>query len=258
MSDFADVYPRRLEWGRVFRGTAGVIGREPLLILGFGVLLGAVPSILSSFLIGARTSAGAIGVLGSPFYWLQLVFNILFASFMQAALFQVIFQALGGRRANLGEVLANSAKFFLPLFAVNLGYSVAVAIGFVLLIVPGVMMALAWCVAAPALIAERTGITQVFGRSAQLTRNHRWSILGLAVIAFVALMILEGVLFAVGLRAGVGAVTSAVGSPVGIIVAGIVSGLFQAAAASVIAVLYAELRSLKDGVASESLAEVFD
>jgi hypothetical protein len=199
-----------------------------------------------------------MAIWSSPFYWVQTIATVLFTSFLQASLYYVVFTALGNRKASLRDALVTGAKFFLPLFAVNLFYYVAVFVGSILLLVPGIMIGLAWCVAGPALIAERSGITAVFGRSAQLTRGHRWGILGLVLVMLVAILIIEGVLGAIGVARGFNFNVAAALSPTTIIGSGIVSGLATAIGTTVLATLYAELRELKDGLGGESLAEVFD
>lgn len=258
MTTISEVYPRKLDLGRVASQTAAVLGRQPLLLLGLGILLGGLPSIVSAFTFGDRVADPA-AYMASGIYWFQTLAAVLFTSFLQAALYNVVFLTLGGRQPALGEVLATGAKFFLPLFAVNVLYYLAFLLGTILLIVPGIMIGIAWCVVGPALIAERSGITAVFGRSAELTRGNRWRIFGLAVILFVAILILEAVLAAIGLARGFNfaRVVTAM-SPAVIIGSGIVSGLLSAVGTTFLAVLYAELRELKQGLSSESLAEVFD
>ena len=257
MSVTGEIFERRLDWGRVTSQTAAVLGRQPVLILGLGIVLGGLPSIVNAFTMGDQL-ANPRAMWSSGLYWIWMLVSLLFTSFAQAALYRVIFTALGNRQPSLGDVLATGGKFFLPLFAVNLLYYLAVVLGMILLIVPGVMMGVAWCVVGPALIAERSGITAVFGRSAELTRNHRWSIFGLAVVFAIGIMIIEGVLGAIGLARGFNFAAAAIVSPVAIIGAGVVSGLVTAIGATVLATLYAELRELKEGLSGESLADVFD
>src|SRR5665213_1993106 len=143
MSVTGEVYERRLDWGRVTSVTMAVIGRQPLLILGLGIVLGGLPSIVNAFTMGAQL-AKPMAMWTSGFYWFRMLAGLLFTSFVQAALYRVIFTALGNRQPALGDVLTTGAKFFLPLFAVNLLYYLAVVAGCVLLIVPGIMIGLAW------------------------------------------------------------------------------------------------------------------
>jgi hypothetical protein len=192
-------------------------------------------------------------------YWLRTLVLLFVGAFLGSSLFFIAFSELSGRRAGFGEVLSNAAKLFLPLFVVNLISTLVIILGCILLIVPGVMVALAWCVAGPALVAERTGITQVFNRSAQLTRDNRWRILGLVAIFFIIAAIIQGVVSAIGGAVSGGGVAGMVTfSPTRIVLSGLVSSVTTAFTYTGLAALYAQLRELKDGVGSESLAAVFD
>jgi hypothetical protein len=71
------------------------------------------------------------------------------------------------------------------LFWLYLLTGLMIGIGFMLLIVPGVYAALAWCVVAPVLIEERRRIPDTYRRSADLTRGSRINILGVALIMIV-------------------------------------------------------------------------
>ncbi len=100
-----------------------------------------------------------------------------------------------------------------------------------------------------------------FGRSADLTRRHRWSILGLAV-AYVLLSIVVGAVIG-GIIGGVIGAAPGVSSPgrlVGLQV--VISLVLQPVqillATAGIASVYYELRSIKEGIGPEALASVFD
>jgi uncharacterized membrane protein len=73
----------------------------------------------------------------------------------------------------------------LPLIGLGILHSLAVAVGFMLLIVPGVMLYMMWSVAAPALVAERNSVFAAFGRSRFLTRGARWKIFALQLVIIV-------------------------------------------------------------------------
>jgi len=115
----------------------------------------------------------------------------------------------------------------------------------------------AWCVAVPVYVAERPGIIESFGRSAELTRGNRWRIFALFVLYVVVLIILEAVLGLFGtasrLVAG-GAIPAyqALGlTPLLSVASGLVGTVGGA-------VLYVELRRVRDGVGPAGLAAIFD
>jgi hypothetical protein len=155
-------------------------------------------------------------------------------------------------------------RFLLPLAGIGLVTAVGQGIGFVLLIVPGVILSLAWSVAAPAEVVEQTGVFGSIGRSVDLTRNHRGAIFALWVVYLaVQFAVQTAIRFALGI--GIGAtnllthdgifgsflITSTVYSLVE-------RTLFGAVSAAGIASVYYELREIKDGVGAQQLAAVFD
>jgi hypothetical protein len=258
MTTTSDLVGGKLDIGRVIGQTFSVIGRQPVTILGLSLLLAGLPAAVTLYYMRDTLAAGAAGALGqftTPFYWIRILIGLFIGAFLAACLFYIAFSEVSGRKVGVGEIASNGAKLFLPLFAVNLLSAIAICFGLILLIIPGLMLAAAWCVAGPALVGERVGITQAFGRSAELTRDNRWRIVGLVLIFFLVVVIIQAVLGAVGLAfSGIGVVLS----PARIVVAVIYSGIQTALIYTGLAVLYAQLRELKEGVGGEGLAAVFD
>jgi len=249
-----DVASGKLDIGRVAQRTFAVFGRNPAIYLGLAFVFGALPNAVWSYFIG-RSATGAFD-FASPSIYLWFVLLVI-SSFMAATAYDLALADLRGAPRSPGEAMNNGLKLFLPLFAVNLLFYLALIIGLLLLVVPGLMILTAWCVAGPSLIDERTGITQVFGRSAQLTRNNRWRILGLLVLFVLASGIIQAIVGALGLATGFGAGALLFSIP-RVIGTAIINTLLTAVSLVGVTVLYAELRDLKQGVGAESLSEVFD
>jgi uncharacterized membrane protein len=133
--------------------------------------------------------------------------------------------------------------------------SVFVGLGFILLVVPGIMIAIALSVAMPSLVIEKIGISASIKRSRQLTKGNRWRIFGLFFIIgviFWVLMLVIGILFGLsGMATGGLSAYSLIGAPL----LGALAALFITA---VLAVLQVELRRLREGTGAESLGKVFE
>jgi len=69
--------------------------------------------------------------------------------------------------------------------------SIAVGIGLVLLIVPGLILLTIWSVVVPAVMLENTGVFRSFGRSQELVRGNGFAVFTVIVIT-VVLVILAG------------------------------------------------------------------
>lgn len=248
----------KLDLGRVISATFGVLGRNFLTFLGLTALLVGLPTLVVSLgtmdLIAdpSRINFGAdtLGMIGFGGL-LAIVTNAV----LQGALVHGTVRDLNGRRASFGECLASGLRNFLPLILLSIVFGLAVGIGFVLFVVPGLMLWNAWLVAAPAKVAEGAGVLEALGRSAELTRGNRWRIFGLMLIftGFVWIVQLLAAPIALAIPAGPQALV--IGQLAASTVASIVTGLVAATGSSVI---YTELRRLKEGVRPEALASLFD
>jgi hypothetical protein len=93
-------------------------------------------------------------------------------------------QALGGDGA--GVVTERLRGRWGVLLAVAAVVGGLVAVGLVLLIVPGVIAYLIWAFAAPAVVMERAAVSPALRRSTLLTRGHRGRILGTVAVTMIA------------------------------------------------------------------------
>lgn len=66
--------------------------------------------------------------------------------------------------------------------------AVGITIGFLLLIVPGLILITLWLLIVPAIMLERRGVFESFGRSRQLVSGHGWSVFGVIVLTVLILI----------------------------------------------------------------------
>ena len=253
----------RFDMGRVAKRTFGSIGRNWVVFLALAVLLTGVPQALFQyFMLGASLQGASQPNLNR--IWAALPTGLIMlaaSSVLQAALVHGTVADLNGRKASFGDCLATGVRYFLPVIAIAILETIAVGFGFLLFIVPAIIMALTWLVAVPAEVTERTGVLGAFSRSADLTRNHRWSLLGLclvyALLSIVVSTIIGGILGAVFLGAfwAAGPERTVL---MQVALSLIVQPLQTMVATAGIASVYYELRSIKEGVGPEQLAAVFD
>lgn len=105
----------------------------------------------------------------------------------------VVRTAAEGRRASAGEALRAGFDVFPALLLAIVLVGLGVMGGLLLLIVPGIILAVRWVVVAQAVVVEgRTG-TDALNRSFELTRGHGW----FAFLVLFVLNLLVGVLSAV-------------------------------------------------------------
>jgi hypothetical protein len=253
--------------GRVFGRASATVARNPLVTLSASLLLGAIPSVLLSLLLIEIMSGGAqnastdvaigLGVTGLLTWLAMMAVGVL----VQAALTRATVAESEGRTASLRQSFMAGFPVLLPLIGLIMLWTIGVAFGMILLLVPGIILLLMWSVAIPALIEERRGIFAAFSRSRDLTRGSRWKILGVAVILLVSYMLLAGVLGIAGLSSidlGATAVATSKDVSVGAMAGDLISStIFSLVWGTVQAAIYVELRDAKSGSSVHSLQEVF-
>ena len=261
------VQPGKLEIGRVISETIGVIRRNFLTFFLLSLVLSGIPTaILGYFQAGLISDQAASGTFNPALIsstLLGVLAAVITASILQGALVYGTVQDLNGRRSTVAECLATGLRAFLPLFIVSLLLGLAIALGFILLIVPGIMIACAWCVAVPALVADRTTIGGAFKRAAELTRGNRWQILGLFVVILGVMIVfglVVGVISAVVIvpmvLAGVSPEAVAA-NPVMIPINMVSNALTSLVSSTGVAVLYVELRRVREDLGPQWLSEIF-
>jgi hypothetical protein len=140
-------------------------------------------------------------------YALQFVIYLVVgsaASFPLAILFwalSVVYQGMvvelvqdiqDGRRDHSVLGLIRSVEpVFWQLAAVSILFGIGLAIGFVLLIIPGLILMVIWSVVAPVTVLERPGVFAAFGRSRELVRGNGWNVFAVIVLVFLAVAVVS-------------------------------------------------------------------
>lgn len=246
----------RLSLGRVISQTFGVTRRN---IVAIGLLSFVVAVLASALGFGATTWLAAARPGDSTARataGLESVISFILGGIATAGITHVVVSDLNGGKTGTGPAFATGLRLAVPLLGLNVIVSLGIGLAAVLLVVPGIMLALRWSVAAPVRVVEQLSISDSIRRSTELTQGNRWRLLGLflilvTVVLLVALLI--GVAIVVLNRSG-----TSTTAPVFEIVGNIVLGTLSAALSSTIpAVCYAELRRIREGATPRQLASVF-
>ena len=146
---------------------------------------------------------------------------------------------------------------FLPLIALSIVLGLGITLGFILVIVPGIILILMWSVAVPSLVIERTGILGAFNRSAELTQGAKWKIFALFAIVLAIQLVLGSLttlIGAYGVRSGQSPEAYRLTTmTANIVFATIINTLWGTIQPS----LYVELKQWKEGDSVESLEQIF-
>jgi hypothetical protein len=174
-----------------------------------------------------------------------------------ALLVQLAYDAKLDRPLRMGSYMGPALGSVLPIAILGIVAGILVVLGFVALIIPGLWLYAVFSVMSPAVVIEKVGFGGL-GRSAALTKEYRWPILG-------AIIIIGIINFVIGLIAQwiVGMLVSASGGGIGGVV---IFLIFQSLITSIsfglgsitIALIYARLREIKEGTSVRDIAAVFD
>ncbi len=88
----------------------------------------------------------------------------------------------GRRDSSVEQLLKSVTHVLLPLIAAGFVAGIAIGFGFILLIVPGLILLTIWAVFAPAIVLERAGVFRSLGRSRELVSGNGWQVFGVIVI----------------------------------------------------------------------------
>jgi hypothetical protein len=136
-------------------------------------------------------------ILGWAGYVLGSLVGLAGLFWLQGALVIAIDDVRDGRAdLSIGQTLERVQPRLGTLAITGLIAAVAVGIGLVLLIVPGLYLLTIWLLIVPAIMLENCGVGDSFGRSQDLVRGYGWSVFGVIVLTF---LILIGVDIAFGI-----------------------------------------------------------
>jgi hypothetical protein len=137
------------------------------------------------------------GVVGAL---LGALVSIVGLFWLQAALVEAVADVRDGRAdLSMGETIGRVKDRILPVGGAGILAGLAIGIGLILLIVPGLVLMTWWAVIVPVIVLERVGALDAFGRSRQLVRGHGWTVFGLIVLTILLLIgasIVLGIVFA--------------------------------------------------------------
>jgi MFS family permease len=152
----------------------------------------------AGILIGAALIVFAVeAVLTLVLGWVGAILSIVASTFFQGMVVELVRDVQDGRRdSSFGQLFSSVAPVVLPLLAVSILAGIGLAIGFVLLIIPGLFLMTIWSVVAPVVVVERPGVFAAFGRSRELVKGYGWQVFGVIVVVILIALVV-GLLVAI-------------------------------------------------------------
>lgn len=213
-----------LDVGGVIRRVFHIYVDQAPVLLPAAAVVFVFSGILTGVLVAASPGLAIIGLI------ISIVASMLFTGMVV----ELVADVQDGRRdSSPGQLLKAVTPVLGPLILVGIVAGIGIAIGFVLIIVPGLILITIWSVAAPVVVLERPGVLAALGRSRELVRGNGWQVFGVILVLDVLVIVIAS---AIEIAA------NSAGSGVGIVVRVIVGVLTAPLSALAAAVLYFELR----------------
>jgi MFS family permease len=210
---------RKLDIGEALSEVFAIYRENLGLLIPIAFWLFLVVAIVNG-LAGGSLVLALIGAI------LNLVASILY----QGMVVSLVRDVQDGRRDfSAGELYRQVTPVLGTLIGASILAGIAVGIGFVLLIVPGLILLTMWAVLAPVIVIERRSVREAFGRSRELVKGYGWSVFGVIVVATLITLIATLILLAIAaaiaggpiLRIILGLLASSVTAPITALVAGV-------------------------------------
>ena len=236
---------RPLTLGEVLDVSFGLYRSMFLTLLTVGVTVHLVPILLQTYLL-ASGRMFLLDLQGLLYWLLAVVMN----SIGVAATTSIVSEAYLGRRITAGEALRRAVPLIWPLLVISVLSSLLVGIGFLLLIVPGLILLSGLLLSSVAMVVERPArATAAMARSWELSRGYKGQVFGTVVVAFLLLLIP---------RAAISTIWTVAGGADASVVPELIAAVLEVAVYpylyTVITLVYYDLRIRKEGLDLDLLA----
>ena len=223
-----------LDVGAVIRRVFSIYVDQASVLMPAAAVVFVFTGILRTLLISSSPGLGLLAAL------VALVAVTLFTGMVV----ELVADVQDGRRdATVAQLLGAVTPVFGRLILVGLVAGIGIVIGFIAIIVPGLILITVWSVIAPVVVLERPPGLRALKRSRELVRGNGWPVFGVILVLVVGVNVLADVIELIGDSAGTGA---------GIVVTVVVQILTAPLAALAASVLYFELLSRAPAAAGEA------
>ncbi|MGH2748328.1 MAG: hypothetical protein ACRDKB_10440 [Actinomycetota bacterium] len=145
------------------------------------------------YLVIALISAALVGLLGLVGALLAAGIGLTGVFLLQGALVKAVEDIRDGRAdLSMADTLSAVREKIPPIAGASILAGIGIAVGLVLLIVPGLFLLTIWVLIVPTIVLENRRAMEAFGRSRELVRGNGWNVFGIILLTWL-------VLFGVGL-----------------------------------------------------------
>jgi hypothetical protein len=125
----------------------------------------------------------------------SLMISIVGTFWLQGALVYAVSDVRDGRiDTTVSQVFERIQPLLGTLIPAGLLAGLGIAVGLILLIVPGLVLLTWWCLIVPVIVLEGRQIGDSFTRSRELVRGHGWTVFGVVVISGILVAVASGII----------------------------------------------------------------
>ena len=238
---------RPLSFGEVLDGALVLLRRHFGLVLGIAIVCEGIPTAMDVYidLTGGASQNPGLSLLDRL---LTLVGSVL----VTGATVRVVSEAYLGQSPLFGDAMRFAGSRFGAILGANIMSGILTVLALLALVIPGIVVACGYSVAAEAAALESGSSSDALRRSWELTKGFRWKALGLGVVSiclilvvFVGVGVLGGILG--GVMGGLDVVLAVIGACVSMLIYPVIPCVFT--------VFYYDLRVRKEGFDLEMLSQ---
>jgi hypothetical protein len=148
-------------------------------------------------LLSAIADRAAGSSVGADLLWslIALLISVVGAFWLQGALIEAVRDVRDGRvDLTIAELYERTRPRLPALIAAGIVAGLGVAVGLLLLIIPGLYLLTRWALIPAVIVIEQRRAGESFDRSWQLTRGYGWTVFGSLLVAFLLYAIGQAIL----------------------------------------------------------------
>lgn len=214
-----------IELGVVIRKVFRIYVDQASVLMPAAAVVFVITGVLTDLIISSKSAGLAL---------LVLIIDLIATTLFTGMVVELVADVQDGRRdASATQLLRAVAPVLGELILVGIVTGVLEAIGFVLILIPGLILMTIWSVVAPVVVIEHPGGLRALGRSRALVRGNGWQVFSVIIVLVLGVVILSGLLDTLAEHAS---------SDVGLVVRVVIGVLTAPISSLAAAVLYFELK----------------
>jgi len=177
----------KLDVARVFERIFEIYRDQFTLLIPAALLVFVPVAVISGVIY-----AGDVGILGAL---IVAAIGTIATYWFQGMVVEAARDILDGHRDHtVGSLVQAAVPVIGPLVVAGILAGIAIGLGLLLLIVPGLFLLTIWAVLAPVIVIERRDALSSFGRSRDLVRGHGWQVFSVILVLFLLQFLVTAVI----------------------------------------------------------------